>query len=682
MGNKCCRPRSEKIERNMNDDQEGMELPTRSIDESSNAISSTMRIEVHIKCEGLPSIEGKSEQDKLLLSYKAEYGSGQVFKWFEKFDNSTRPKISNKPFIVPYEMGTDQSLRITLHRFEDVKELKDPTIKSPFGSVLLDLNDAIVSKTHEIRKRMIILDETYKNAETFITVSTVEKKQENLAQLVIQFEIVDCKLKGPLFYSTYQKVGDGLKFICTSKISEARKDQPKIFSFEPLVLSSESFEGPWEEKVLFFAFEDNSSAKKKNDSSAIGLINPSAKSLATCEIPIKDLVQQNMQELVIETKNKKFGRVLVKNKTVEPILTLGSILYSDLKIVPIIAVDCSLGNLTFDTLKCMHHFDKNRPNYYIEALSAIESRVAPFYTKMLGYGFGAKVIPKKTRLSSCFALNGNIFDPTMKNKEELLASYIKTIKSVELCLPVNYSEVIKTAKELAQLELKEFKRRFRFSQHNLNSSGTNAVTSMLQNYYVLYIVTAGVLDDLEEVFNECSNIAGLPLSIVFVKTGNQQMKDVDDLGDLKKRVEMNYCQSRHFISLVEFDRAYNDLTNFGKYLISSVPLHILQFFKMQQRRMTGSASDLLADNLGFTPLPGKQIEEEEKEGLSKQQGPNPAAFEDNFGEYFEKLKIEYYQKMRLKQINPEEIEKIIKNGIPEVNPDFPIDLSKKDHKLV
>lgn len=59
----------------------------------------------------------------------------------------------------------------------------------------------------------------------------------------------------------------------------------------------------------------------------------------------------------------------------------------------------------------MHHFEKHRPNLYIEALTQVEQKAYPFYKEILGYGFGAKIIPRKSKLSSCFALNKNIFAP-------------------------------------------------------------------------------------------------------------------------------------------------------------------------------------------------------------------------------------------------------------------------------
>jgi len=625
-------------------DQEGMELPTRSVDELSNAILSTMRVELRFKCEGLPS--AITEKDKAVISYKVEYGGNQhVFKWSEKLGKEVLSKYSNA-YILPYEMGTNKLMKVFIYRHEDESKVL-------YGEVVLDLNEAIISKPNELSKQVVIVEEAYKDVETYITLQVCERKQEALAQLTIQFEVLECKLKGPLYFTCYQKTGEGSKLIYQSEMVEAKKSTPKVFTFHPLMLSSESFEGSWEEKVLLFEFD---CAGKKPTKTI-------TQSAATFTTTVKELIQLQTRELNVEIKNAKLGKVTMKSKNFEPIITLGNILFSDTKFIPIIAVDCSLGNLTFDSLKCMHHFDKIRPNYYIEALKAIESKITPFYSKMFAYGFGAKIIPKKTKLSSCFSLNGNIFDPTLKNQEELVNSYIKTIKSVELCLPVNYTEVIKTAKELAQVELRNLKKSYASTQHCLPT---------LSNYYVLYILTAGVLDDPDEAFNECLSIPDLPLSIVFVKIGNQQMKDVDDLGDLKKRLEQYQSQKRKFMSLVEFDRVYNDLENFGKFLISTVPTQILQFLKIVQSSVeietksedSVKTSETLKQSNGF-----------EEEKIIKQKG-----LERSYEEYFGGLKTEYYQKLKSKAIKVEDIDYILNCGVPEMDSDFSLEYLYEKNK--
>lgn len=630
-------------------DQEGMELSTRSVDELSSAIVSTMRVELRFKCEGLPA--AITEKEKAMVSYKVEYGGNQhILKWSEKLEKGAAPKFSSA-YILPYEMGTNKLMKVFIYRHEDEARIL-------YGEVTLNLDEAIIAWPSEVKRQVVIAEEVFKETQTFVTLQVSERKQEELAQLTLQFEVVECKLKGPLYFTCYQKSGESSKLIYQSEMVEGRKSAPRVFTFHPLMLSSESFEGQWEDKTLVFEFDCAGKKSAKPPRSA-----------ATCTATVKELILLQTRELAAEVRNSKFGKVTIKHRTFEPVITLGSVLFSGTRFIPIIAVDCSLGNLTFDNLKCMHHFDKIRPNYYVEALKAIESKLTPFYSRMFAYGFGAKIVPKKTKLSSCFSLNGNIFDPTVKTQEELVDSYVRTIKSVELCLPVNYTEIIRTAKELAVAELRSFRKSN--AQHGLHSISTEPV---LSNYYVLYILTAGVLDDPEEAFNECLSIPELPLSIVFVKIGNQQMKDVDDLDDLKKRLEQYQSQKRKFMSLVEFDRLYNDLENFGKFLISTVPTQVLQFLKAAPHSVEIETKS--EDSVRTSETVRQPGGREEAKMMLKRQGLDPGA-ERSFEEYFEGLKTEYYQKLKSKAFAADEIEDILRQGVPEMDPELPLEYLKK-----
>ena len=630
--------------------QEGMELPTCNVDELSNAIISTMRVELRIKCDGLP--HEITNNPKSVLSYKIEYGTTQqVLKWSEKLDNGSESKFSNA-YILPYELGTNKSMKISLYRHDDDARIL-------YGNLITDLDDIITSDPHEIRKQINIVEEAYKDFETFIILKANEKKQENLSQLVLQFEIIDCKLKGPLYFTCYQKGEETLKFIYQSEMIENKKSGAKVFTFHPLMLSSKDFEGLWDDKILTFEFEDASKKKTKKP----------MESMATYVATIKELIQLQSKDLQAELRNLKFGKLTMKTKKHEPIITLGSVLFSKTRFIPIIAVDCSLGNLTFDNLKCMHHFDKMRPNFYIEALKAIEMKIKPFYSKLIAYGFGAKLVPKKSKPCDCFALNGNIFDPIIKTKEQLIDSYIDTIKSVEICLPVNFTKIIRAAKSMAQFELKDYKKEYMRSKCNLGDS--QLPDNTLRNYYILYILTAGVIDDPDETFNECLNIPELPLSIVFVKIGNQQMKDVDDLDDLKKRLELYQSQRRKFMSLVEFDRVYNDLENFGKFLISTVPTQLLQFIKLAEH--TASIESMNEESGSMAEkYKGIKVPDEDEKCISISQQGIDSGIIQSYDEYFDDLKADYYNTMIEKSVTGKEVGRLINEGVAEIDPDLPL----------
>eukprot|EP00826_Nyctotherus_ovalis_P023329 TRINITY_DN1792_c0_g1_i14.p1 TRINITY_DN1792_c0_g1~~TRINITY_DN1792_c0_g1_i14.p1 ORF type:complete len:164 (+),score=25.06 TRINITY_DN1792_c0_g1_i14:65-556(+) len=130
MGTQCT---SVNIDSSGYSNQEGTELPTRSVDELSNAILSTMRVELKFRCEGLPFIK----REKTVVSYRVECGGSQhVLKWLEKIEKDAQPKSSNA-YILPYEMGTNKLMRIFVYRHEDEAKIL-------FGEAAIDLDLSLI----------------------------------------------------------------------------------------------------------------------------------------------------------------------------------------------------------------------------------------------------------------------------------------------------------------------------------------------------------------------------------------------------------------------------------------------------------------------------------------------------------------------------------------------------------
>ena len=110
-----------------------------------------------------------------------------------------------------------------------------------------------------------------------------------------------------------------------------------------------------------------------------------------------------------------------------------------LNLVPIVAVDYSLANLTFnENCYCIHTLKPGVPNDYIDALKKI-NRSFKFFSKfMLGYGFGARTVDGEGPACNLFSMTGDFMDPFVIGEEELLNSYAGTIKTVKLGLPVQF----------------------------------------------------------------------------------------------------------------------------------------------------------------------------------------------------------------------------------------------------
>lgn len=94
---------------------------------------------------------------------------------------------------------------------------------------------------------------------------------------------------------------------------------------------------------------------------------------------------------------------------------------NSLNIVPIIGVDFSLANLTFDDAQhCIHTVKEDKPNDYVSALQAVTRAYNYFSRFNLTYGFGASTFLKGDH-PACplFSLTGDFLDPFVANNKEL-----------------------------------------------------------------------------------------------------------------------------------------------------------------------------------------------------------------------------------------------------------------------
>jgi len=72
----------------------------------------------------------------------------------------------------------------------------------------------------------------------------------------------------------------------------------------------------------------------------------------------------------------------------------------------------TLGNLTFDENVCLHRTMIGKPNLYRDAVNTLtEIFKLISISQIISFGAGAKIIPKLTDTSKCFAFSKDLFNP-------------------------------------------------------------------------------------------------------------------------------------------------------------------------------------------------------------------------------------------------------------------------------
>lgn len=170
-----------------------------------------------------------------------------------------------------------------------------------------------------------------------------------------------------------------------------------------------------------------------------------------------------------------------------PLSTIGLIQSGDLRVVPMIAVDFSLGNLTFEENTCLHSTNPNKPNDYRDLLQML----AGCYANILNlpiFGFGAKTSPYSTKTCPMFPLSRSIRNPFTPNHSQTLdQAYSDCLSMLELSVPVNLTPLFTFFKQLGEHQKKRLARRAKEVPDMKNT---------VDSFYVLYVLSTGIVDDV------------------------------------------------------------------------------------------------------------------------------------------------------------------------------------------
>jgi vacuolar-type H+-ATPase subunit F/Vma7 len=175
-----------------------------------------------------------------------------------------------------------------------------------------------------------------------------------------------------------------------------------------------------------------------------------------------------------------------------------------------VAVDFTLSNGNPADKDSLHYWDMNK-NEYLNAIKSV-GEVLQYYDsdkQIPAFGFGACIPPIFTnKASHCFALNGDIFEPEVDGLEGVISAYKSAIKTVNLYGPTNFAPIVELVCDMAEEE---------------------QVTQGHQKYFILLIITDGIINDMQKTIDQIVRGSSLPLSIIIVGVGSDDFENMDVL---------------------------------------------------------------------------------------------------------------------------------------------------------
>ncbi|KAF2312795.1 hypothetical protein GH714_040484 [Hevea brasiliensis] len=226
-----------------------------------------------------------------------------------------------------------------------------------------------------------------------------------------------------------------------------------------------------------------------------------------------------------------------------------------------VAIDFTASNGNPRLPDSLHYLDPSgRLNAYQQAIVEV-GEVLQFYDsdkRFPAWGFGAR--PIDGPVSHCFNLNGSNNHCEVDGIQGIMMSYSSALLNVSLAGPTLFGPVISTAALIAS--------------HSLANGG--------KKYFVLLIITDGVVTDLQETKDAIVKASDLPLSILIVGVGGADFKEMEILdADKGERLESSTGRvaSRDIVQFVSFRHIQGGQISVVQGLLAELPTQFLTYMR-------------------------------------------------------------------------------------------------------
>ncbi|XP_045796526.1 protein BONZAI 3-like isoform X2 [Trifolium pratense] len=231
-----------------------------------------------------------------------------------------------------------------------------------------------------------------------------------------------------------------------------------------------------------------------------------------------------------------------------------------------VAIDFTASNGNPQKSDSLHYIDvSGRLNSYQKAIMEV-GEVIQFYDtdkRFPAWGFGGHI--HGGAVSHCFNLNGargvnSGVNSEVVGVEGIMDAYSKALKSVTLSGPTLFGPVINTAAQMAAESLSSY-----------NST----------KYYVLLIITDGIVTDLQESINAVVNASDLPLSILIVGVGGADFTSMEvlDADNEVLRNSTGCVAARDIVQFVPMREVQKGNISVVQSLLEELPDQFLSFMR-------------------------------------------------------------------------------------------------------
>jgi len=482
----------------------------------------TSTIELSVRCTDLADKDLFSKSDPICVMFIQRQGQWYELGRTEMIKDTLNPSFEKK-FIVDYSFEERQVVKFEVYDWDmESNRLSDHDFLGRSETTL----GTIVSTGQYIS----VLRRENSNSKSKIYVLAEEvKSSKEVVKLQLRAEKLDKKDffgKSDPFFVISKMASQGQQWSVVKKSEIIMKNlNPTWAMFE--ISAKLLCNGDHERSLKIDVYDWDSDGSHDY----IGSISTTLSKLLCSAIEQTPIPCINEDKKRKKNSYKNSGLIFIKMCQIETQPTFVEYLQGGVTMNFSVAIDFTASNGDPQQPQSLHFYHGGE-NQYTTAIKSVGEIIQDYDTdkQFPALGFGAQV-PPTGQVSHEFFLNLSTQSPFCAGVDGLLAAYWHALQNVRLYGPTNFAPVINHVAQFARAY----------------QSG--------DQYFVLLIITDGVITDLEATKHAIVNACELPMSIIVVGVGDAEFDAMEELdGDQKKLSAGGRIASRDIVQFVELRR--------------------------------------------------------------------------------------------------------------------------------
>eukprot|EP00057_Strongylocentrotus_purpuratus_P033319 XP_790964.2 PREDICTED: copine-8 [Strongylocentrotus purpuratus] len=514
------------------------------------------QVEISVSCRNLKDKDVLSKSDPMCVLYTTQMGSKQFYEYerTERVKNNLNPDFVQK-FNMTYLFEECQRLKFEVYDIDSPTSVLDA--HDFLGRLETTLGEVLGSMNNRLEKDL--KDNDNKSCGKIIITAEEVSDCKDEAHLNFKGRKLDKKDflgKSDPFLVFYRCNEDMSFTIChkTEVIKNTLDPAWRPFSVMVRVLCN----GDLDRTIKVECFDWDSDGSHD----LIGQFNTNMRQLTEGRGSFELI---NPKKAAKKKGYKNSGTIDLVSCSVEKKPSFLDYISGGMQINFTVAIDFTASNGNPNRTNSLHYINPYSPNHYEQAIMSVGEIIQDYDSDKLFpvLGFGAK-IPPNGQVSHEFPVTFNAQNPFVCGLQGILQAYKSCISQVQLHGPTNFSPVINHVAKFAQ-------------QYPDGS-----------NYFVLLIITDGVISDMEMTKMAVINASRLPMSIIIVGVGAAEFDAMEELdADQKALSCRGHVAQRDIVQFVPFRDYINatagnvDLSQakLAKDVLAEVPNQVLAFMK-------------------------------------------------------------------------------------------------------